>query len=85
MEEAAPIRHRTRNAIGDSAWTITIFALLAATSVAVPVLASLLAPRASAHALSEIRIWLVRNNATIMTVLFAVLAAQNVGAGVSMF
>lgn len=75
----------SRVVIGDSIWVIVIFTIIATASVTLPVIASLIAPRASAGALAAVRTWLVANNATIMMVLFVVLAAQNFGAGISFF
>lgn len=62
-----------------------IFTVIAALSVALPVLASVIAPQASAGALASTRTWLLENNAVIMTVLLVVLAAQNIGTGLSSF
>jgi hypothetical protein len=71
--------------LGDSVWMIVIFTLLATATVTVPVLASLVAPKASAGALASTRTWLVANNATIMMVLFIVLSTQNIGAALQAF
>ena len=75
----------SREVIGDSVWVIVIFTLVATISVTLPVLAATVAPKASASALASTRTWLVANNATIMTVLFVILATQNIGAGISLF
>lgn len=75
----------SRVVVGDSVWVILIFIVIATASVTLPVLASIVAPRASAGALAATRTFLVANNATIMMVLFIVLAAQNIGAGISFF
>jgi hypothetical protein len=75
----------SRVVIGDSVGVIVVFTLIATSTVTAPVLASAIAPRASAHALDSARTWLVANSATIMTVLFVVLASQHIGAGISYF
>lgn len=75
----------SRVELGDSVWVIVIFTLIATASVTLPVAASIAAPKASADALAATRTWLVANNATIMMVLLSVLAAQNIGAGISFF
>ncbi|MBM7365364.1 GAP family protein [Gordonia hydrophobica] len=74
----------SRTVVGDSAWVILVFTLVAGASVALPVLASVIAPAASASALATTRTWLVANNATIMTVVFALLATQNFGDGLAL-
>lgn len=81
---AGSIVGASRDALGDSALVLVVFTLIAAASVAVPVIAALLAPQASAGVLAAFRTWLLANNATIMSVLLVVLAAQNFGAGLSL-
>lgn len=62
-----------------------IFTLIAALSVAVPVVFAVVAPKKAATVLTGIRTWLTANNATIMTVVLAVLAAQVLGKGLASF
>lgn len=65
--------------------TVTVFAVVAASSVLLPVLITLIAPRAAVRALDGIRTWLTRNNAVIMTVLLVVIGANVIGKGMGMF
>lgn len=64
---------------------VAVFVAVAACSVAVPVVAYLIAPEGSKAMLDGLRVQLVAHNAMIMTVLFAVLAAQLVGKGLGQF
>lgn len=62
-----------------------VFTLIAALSVAVPVVFAVSAPKKAATVLTGIRTWLTANNATIMTVVLALLAAQVIGKGIGSF
>ena len=64
-----------------SSVVILIFVLLAASTVLIPVIAFLIAGDRLAHPLSELRVWLVANNATIMTILLLVLGVAVIGKG----
>jgi hypothetical protein len=70
---------------GAVAGTVVVFALVAASSVAVPVVAYLANPRAMAGPLTRLKDWLVANNATVMAVLFLVIGVTVIGKGIGSF
>ena len=49
------------------------------------VLFAVIAPQKAAPALASIRAWLAANNATIMTVVFAILGTSVIGKGIGAF
>ena len=59
-----------------------VFTVIAACSVAVPVVAYLVASRAMAGPLESLRGWLVHNNATVMAVLLLVIGVSVIGKGI---
>jgi threonine/homoserine/homoserine lactone efflux protein len=59
-----------------------VFTVIAACSVAVPVVAYLVASRAMAGPLESLRGWLVHNNATVMAVLLLVIGVSIIGKGI---
>jgi threonine/homoserine/homoserine lactone efflux protein len=59
-----------------------VFTVVAACSVAVPVVAYLVASRAMAGPLESLRGWLVHNNATVMAVLLLVIGVSVIGKGI---
>lgn len=61
------------------------FAFFSSVTVFGPIVYFLVAPRAAREALVSVKGWLVQNNATVMVVLFAVLAAKLVGDGITLF
>lgn len=65
--------------------SVLVFGLLAASSVAVPVLTYLASPRAMAGPLTTLKDWLVANNATVMAVLFLVIGVTVIGKGIGSF
>jgi hypothetical protein len=67
---------------GDIVIAIAVFVLIAASSVAVPVLGYLLAASKIAAPLDRLRVWLVQNNATVMAVLLLVIGVVMVGKGI---
>jgi threonine/homoserine/homoserine lactone efflux protein len=71
--------------VGETTLVIVIFVLIAASSVAVPVIAYLLASKRMAGPLESLRGWLVRNNATVMAVLLLVIGAVMIGKGIGSF
>jgi threonine/homoserine/homoserine lactone efflux protein len=71
--------------VWQSTVVLVIFALIAASTVLVPVIAYLFAAEAVRAPLNGLRTWLVMNNATIMAVLFLVLGAVVVGKGIGGF
>lgn len=79
-------------AVGDAALdvgafivVIAIFVVVAASTVALPVLAYLAAAERMRPALGSLREWLVANNATVMAILLLVLGAVTVGKGLGKF
>ncbi|KRC61424.1 hypothetical protein ASE14_11140 [Agromyces sp. Root81] len=70
---------------GEIALVIVIFVIIAACSVAVPVIAYLLASTKMAAPLEALRGWLVQNNATVMAVLLLVIGVVMIGKGIGSF
>jgi hypothetical protein len=71
------------NLDGADPWiTLVIFAVLASVTVAVPVLAYLVAGASAQRMLDSWKAWLTANNATVMAVLFVVFGAVLIGKGV---
>ena len=70
---------------GEIAWVIVIFTLIAASTVAIPVIAYLLAAKRMAGPLESLRVWLVHNNATVMAVLLLVIGVVVIGKGIGSF
>jgi Sap, sulfolipid-1-addressing protein len=68
---------------GGTVVSVAVFTLLAASTVAVPVLAFAVAADRMAKPLDSLRGWLVRENAVIMAVLLAVLGVSLLGNGIS--
>ena len=64
---------------------IVVFVVIAACSVAVPVIAYLVASKRMAAPLEALRGWLVQNNATVMAVLLLVIGVVLVGKGIGSF
>jgi len=64
---------------------IIVFTLVAASSVAIPVIAYLVASRRMAAPLEALRTWLVQNNATVMAVLLLVIGVVIIGKGIASF
>ncbi|WP_163543931.1 GAP family protein [Occultella kanbiaonis] len=64
---------------------LVVFVVVAASSVAGPVIASLAAPRAVAGPLQGLRAWLVTHNAAIMTVVLLTIGVVVIGKGLGNF
>jgi hypothetical protein len=64
---------------------ILVFTVIAAITVAVPVVAYLVAPARMGGPLDRLRTWLVHNNATIMSVLLLVIGVVVIGKGIGSF
>lgn len=62
---------------------IVVFVLIAISSVAIPVIGFLLASTRLKPALESLRVWLVANNAAVMTVLLLVLGVTSIGKGIA--
>ncbi|MFE6965078.1 GAP family protein [Agromyces sp. NPDC057679] len=72
-------------AVGDQTVAVVVFVLIAACSVAIPVIGYLLASKRMAGPLESLRGWLVHNNATVMAVLLLVIGVVMVGKGIGSF
>ncbi|MET0860455.1 MAG: GAP family protein [Microbacterium sp.] len=70
---------------GETVVVIAIFTVIAAASVAVPVLGYLIASKRMAGPLESLRTWLVHNNATVMAVLLLVIGVVLIGKGIASF
>lgn len=64
---------------------LVVFTVVAAASVAVPVIAYLVASDRMAAPLERLRGWLVHNNATVMAVLLLVIGVVMIGKGIGSF
>jgi threonine/homoserine/homoserine lactone efflux protein len=71
--------------VGGDILAIVIFTLIAASTVAVPVIAYLAASARMAGPLEALRAWLVHNNATVMAVLLLVIGVVLIGKGIGSF
>ena len=71
--------------VGQTAGVITIFVLLAVSTVLVPVFGYLVASARLAGPLDKLRQWLIDNNAVIMAVLLLVLGVALIGKGFADF
>ena len=67
------------------ALVITIFVLLAACTVIIPVIGYLIASARLAGPLDRLRCWLVENNSTIMAALLLVIGVAVIGKGIASF
>lgn len=65
------------------AGSLAVFVAIASVTVAMPVLANLIAGERAAPTLDAMKAWLSANNNTVMTVLFAILGAKVLGAGIA--
>ena len=70
---------------GEITLVIVVFTLIAASSVAIPVIGYLLASKRMAAPLESLRRWLVQNNATVMAVLLLVIGVVVIGKGIGSF
>lgn len=71
--------------VGGATLAIVIFTVIAASTVAVPVLAYLIASARMTTPLENLRTWLVHNNATVMAVLLLVIGVVMIGKGIGSF
>jgi threonine/homoserine/homoserine lactone efflux protein len=67
---------------GDDIVVLAVFTVLAASTVAVPVLGYLTARKRIAPFLDDLRHWLLQNNATVMAVLLLVIGVVLLGKGI---
>ena len=70
---------------GDLVVAVVVFTVIAAASVAVPVIGYLLASSSLTRPLESLRGWLVHNNATVMAVLLLVIGVTLIGKGLGSF
>ena len=69
----------------DHVIAIAVYSLVAASTVAVPVIAYLFATERMAAPLASLRTWLVHNNATVMAVLLLVIGVVVIGKGIGSY
>lgn len=72
-------------ATGDIVLTIAVFTLVAAASVAVPVIAYLAASQKMADPLDALRLWLTKENNAVMATLLLVIGVVMIGKGIGSF
>lgn len=70
---------------GDAVVTIAIYVVLAASTVAVPVVTYLAAAARMTAPLTRLRAWLVHNNSTVMAVLLLVIGVVLIGKGIGSY
>lgn len=70
---------------GETAVAIGVFTVIAASTVAIPVVGYLLAAQRVAGPLELLRTWLVHNNATVMSILLLVIGVVVIGKGIAAF
>ncbi len=68
---------------GDEIIVLVVFVLIASLGVAIPVLLNLILGSKAEHILTEMKDWLIDNNATVMAVLLVVIGAKVLGDGIS--
>ncbi|KQX05021.1 MULTISPECIES: GAP family protein [unclassified Leifsonia] len=71
--------------IGEIVVVTIVFVIIAAITVALPVIAYLAASSKMAAPLEALRAWLVQNNATVMAVLLLVIGVVMIGKGIGSF
>jgi threonine/homoserine/homoserine lactone efflux protein len=68
---------------GEEVGVMLIFVLIASLTIIVPVVAFFLAGDRAEGTLDSMKVWLIANNHTVMTVLFVILGAKLLGDGIS--
>lgn len=68
---------------GEQAVALLAFVLISSITVILPVAAYLLARERSRSTLDALKVWLIRNNSTVMTVLFILIGAKVLGDGLA--
>lgn len=71
--------------VGEDVVAIVVFTVIAASTVAVPVIGYLVASEKLAAPLETLRKWLVHNNSTVMAVLLLVIGVVMIGKGIGSF
>jgi threonine/homoserine/homoserine lactone efflux protein len=64
---------------------LAIFAIIAVCTVAIPVVAYLTASERMRGPLESLRVWLVKHNATVMSVVLTILSVAVIGKGIANF
>lgn len=82
---AGTVIGRAEISVGSMIVVIVCFTIVAALTVGIPVLFTVIAQQKAAPVLAGIRTWLSANNAAIMTVVFVVLGAGVIGKGLGAF
>lgn len=82
---AGVILGEAARSVGHAAVVILIFTAVATSTVAVPVVAHLMAPARMSGPLEQWRKWLVDNNITIMVVVLLVIGVVMIGNGIASF
>jgi threonine/homoserine/homoserine lactone efflux protein len=67
---------------GDDVVVVAIFTVIAASTVAIPVIGYLSARERMANPLSELRAWLTQNNAAVMAVVLLIIGVALLGKGI---
>ncbi|GAB2448498.1 threonine/homoserine/homoserine lactone efflux protein [Conyzicola lurida] len=70
---------------GEATVAVAVFVVLAASTVAIPVIGYLAASARLTAPLESLRVWLVQNNATVMGVLLLVIGVVMIGKGIASF
>jgi len=71
--------------VGGVVLAIAIFVVISILTIAIPVLAYVVAPNAVKPVLQRMRGWLVENNAVVMAVLLVVIGVASIGKGIAAF
>jgi threonine/homoserine/homoserine lactone efflux protein len=71
--------------VGEGVVVIAVFTIIAASTVAIPVIGYLAASARLAGPLEALRTWLVHNNATVMAILLLVIGVVVIGKGIASF
>ena len=82
---AGVIVGETALSVGQAAVVILLFTVIATSTVAVPVVAHVVAPARMSSPLEQLRDWLVDNNVTIMVVVLLMIGVVMIGNGVASF
>jgi hypothetical protein len=69
--------------VGEASVVIVVFTAIATSTVAVPVVAHLVAPARMRGPLERLREWLVENNVTIMVVVLLLIGVAMIGNGIA--
>lgn len=69
--------------VGQAVIAVVVFTVIAASTVAIPVVGYLLARARMEEPLDSLRAWLTQNNATVMAVLLLVIGVVMIGKGIA--